>query len=695
MKKTILSTALVLAFAPAANAMDIPLTSESTQSTGIYMVKDDLANKALPSITVEASIRNLTATDVETPQGTFTNLSIPGFQHTGEIGSPQLPVMNRLIEIPMGAKLEVKVTSSRSQAFSLADFKITNRVIPRQPPHPKDGTEVPFEFDTSSYQASGIQQDKLVTIEEIGQLRHVRLALLKVAPVGYDPVEGKLEVVNDLKIEITMTGADMDETAFIKGQYSSPFYDGVYAQTIRAESLRGMNQKDDRAPCFVIVADRQFEEQLEPFVRWKTEKGFDVVSLFNDTVGPTPSAIQAKIKDMYNNPSEGRRAPDFLLLVGDNDNLPALKGETGGWSSHITDLYYSTITDDYLPDILTGRFSARTAAELAPQLAKTMTYEKFQLVDASYLQKVVMIAGWDSSHSVEWGYPQINYGLEQSFNGDHGITTQSVFLSSGAGQNENEIHQKVSEGAAFVNYTAHGSATSWHDPSFEISDINNLAEGYFTFAVGNCCVTSTFQNGTCFGEAFLRAENKGAIGYIGASNNSYWDEDLWWGVGYYAIAHPNDDGAAPAIGDTSEGAYDKVFNGVNTTGAGMMVAGNLAVEQSNTSRNLYYWEIYHLLGDPSLMIYMGLPNDNAVQHASRVTAESAALEVKAAAGSLVGITVDGKLFGSAFVDESGVAQVSLQALPTEGTATIVVTGKNLKPYIGEIVIGQEDDGSEG
>jgi len=61
----------------------------------------------------------------------------------------------------------------------------------------------------------------------------------------------------------------------------------------------------------------------------------------------------------------------------------------------------------------------------------------------------------------------------------------------------------------------------------------------------------------------------------------------------------------------------------------------------------------------------------------------------------VGITVDGKLFGSAFVDESGVAQVSLQALPTEGTATIVVTGKNLKPYIGEIVIGQEDDGSEG
>ena len=29
----------------------------------------------------------------------------------------------------------------------------------------------------------------------------------------------------------------------------------------------------------------------------------------------------------------------------------------------------------------------------------------------------------------------------------------------------------------------------------------------------------------------LRADNKGAVGYIGGSNNTYWDEDYWWGVG--------------------------------------------------------------------------------------------------------------------------------------------------------------------
>ena len=30
----------------------------------------------------------------------------------------------------------------------------------------------------------------------------------------------------------------------------------------------------------------------------------------------------------------------------------------------------------------------------------------------------------------------------------------------------------------------------------------------------------------------LRENGKGAaVGYIGGSNNTYWDEDYWWGVG--------------------------------------------------------------------------------------------------------------------------------------------------------------------
>ena len=40
----------------------------------------------------------------------------------------------------------------------------------------------------------------------------------------------------------------------------------------------------------------------------------------------------------------------------------------------------------------------------------------------------------------------------------------------------------------------------------------------------------------CFGEGLLRANNKGAVGYIGGSNNTYWDEDFWWAVGNGSIS---------------------------------------------------------------------------------------------------------------------------------------------------------------
>ena len=49
--------------------------------------------------------------------------------------------------------------------------------------------------------------------------------------------------------------------------------------------------------------------------------------------------------------------------------------------------------------------------------------------------------------------------------------------------------------------------------------------------IGNCCQSNAFDVSVCFGEALLRENNKGAVGYIGGSNNTYWDEDYWWAVG--------------------------------------------------------------------------------------------------------------------------------------------------------------------
>jgi hypothetical protein len=98
-----------------------------------------------------------------------------------------------------------------------------------------------------------------------------------------------------------------------------------------------------------------------------------------------------------------------------------------------------TITGgDTIPDVLYGRFSARNSEELIPQLDKTIEYEQLNS-NSSFLKSVVLIAGWDYSHTYKWGWPQIKYGIKYYFNEAHGITDLSLFLSKGSHQNESAI----------------------------------------------------------------------------------------------------------------------------------------------------------------------------------------------------------------------------------------------------------------
>ena len=159
----------------------------------------------------------------------------------------------------------------------------------------------------------------------------------------------------------------------------------------------------------------------------------------------------------------------------------------------------------------------------------------------------------------------------------------------------------MKRGASYVNYTAHGSPSSWADPSFTQTDIANLGnKGKYPLVVGNCCLTSKFEVATCFAEAWLRQKDGGAIGYIGGTNSTYWDEDIWWGIGVHPVVKPNEQGVPPLKEKTGVGAIDALFEKPGISNAAFMVVGNLAVEESTSSRKAYYWEVYHLMGDPSL-----------------------------------------------------------------------------------------------
>ena len=694
MKKFFVALLMVGMLSTAVFAGEIVLDIEGKDATGIDILADGIMNRAAPSIMLECAVSRLTASVVETPLGKFTRLSIPRFHYSDHIGAPALPVMNRLMEVPFGAKLEARAVSFDVKEYTFAELGIEYPLMPLQPSHPKDGTEIPFKYELSAYILDGFRHQDLVTIEEVGVMRHIRLALLKVAPVAYNPRNKTIKVYNNIKIEVSMHGADLYATGRIRNEYSSPYFSWVNDKVLRPTSLKSIKPINECGlVTYVIVADRMFEEALQPFIQWKIQKGFCVDVAYTDDLAekwgsggidaPGNSAVQAHIKDMYENPTADMPAPSFVLFVGDHEQIAAYKGATG---SHITDLPYVDMTGDNIPDILSGRFSARKVSELVPQIEKTLMYEKYEFPDPSFLKDVVLVAGWDYSHADEWGWPQINYGTKYYFNAEYGYNNVNVYLSAGSHQNESAIRADVAAGCSYLNYTAHGSSTSWADPSFRISHINSLGNfGKYPLVIGNCCLTSKFEVGTCFGEAWLRAKDQGAIGYIGGTNSTYWDEDLWWGNGYYYIVHPNEEGIPPTKEETGVGAYDGAFDGSYKTQAGFMLAGNLAVEESHTSRKKYYWEVYELMGDPGLMVYWGEPVRNEVEHSESVEA-GLILAIKAAPGSYAAISQDGKLLGAGMIDGSGKAAIDVREAADAGEASVVVTGQNLKPYFGTVNI---------
>jgi hypothetical protein len=341
---------------------------------------------------------------------------------------------------------------------------------------------------------------------------------------------------------------------------------------------------------------------------------------------------------------------------------------------------------DYLPEIYYGRFSANNETELQPQIDKTLEYERYEMPDPSFLGEVVMIAGMDTYHGSTWGNGQINYGTENYFNAAHGILSHT-YLYPNSGSNSANIIQNVSDGVSYINYTAHGGSTEWCDPEFTIADINGLQnQSKYPLAVGNCCLTNKFEVTTCFGEAWLRAENKGAIGYIGGTNSTYWDEDYWWGVGAGTVtAHPTYAGTGPGAYDGMFHDHSEPFSEWYTTSYAVIMAGNLAVVQGGGSSN-YYWEIYSIMGDPSLTTYFGVPSDNIVSYPSTIFLGLSSVQISAEPYSYVSISMDGVSHGVGLVDATGIINLEIDPFVTPGLAQLVITRQNRIPIIEDIEI---------
>ncbi|MBR6131876.1 MAG: T9SS type A sorting domain-containing protein [Bacteroidales bacterium] len=644
-------------------------------------------------VDISFSAPEITSAVVKTPQGFFTQISMDEFYPSVIVGQPQLPVMVKLLEIPVCDSVVATVKNAQYMEVDASTLGIQYPLYPAQPSYAKSYRgERPFVRDQQTYSRDAFYAEPLVRVEKTGTMRDITLANLYISPVSYNPVTGKVRICRSMDIEVSYVNANLPATYELKTRYGSPMFQSA-ANAVANPMPRNREEFNASPIRYLIIAHSMFRnnDNLELFVNWKKRLGYivDVVYTGDANVGTTTTSIKNYILSQYNSATASNPAPTFLLFVGDHGQVPAFSSTEQ--NSHVTDLYYACwTTGDNIPDCYYGRFSAQNASQLAPQITKTLQYEQYTMPDPSYLGKAVLIAGTDNNWSDTHADGQINYIYNNYIN----TTSTTHQYSTVYKHNYNcssqaaTIRSEIGAGVGWANYTAHGDVTEWYDPSFTTSHIpsmNNLDK--YGVMIGNCCLTGKF-NEECFGEMLLRTDKKGAMAYIGASEVSYWDEDVYWSVGKRSSVTANMTYQANNLG-----AYDRIFHTHNeshdvwaTTLGGFLTAGNLAVQSSSSSRKKYYWEIYHIFGDPSIRPYLGMPSQMNVSALPAVPVGTQSYNVSAVPYAYVALTTGGNIVTATFADASGNATLDLSNVTTPGEYELAIGAQNHVQYFQTINI---------
>ncbi len=426
---------------------------------------------------------------------------------------------------------------------------------------------------------------------------------------------------------------------------------------------------DPTAGTYLVVTREDLLAPLEPLLQWKREQGFRVETLVMHS--RESDSIRAALQARYSSATVLRPPQRYVLLVGDVDRLQACQGRytPGSLSNSVTDLYYGEYTGDYVPEALVGRLSVADSGQLSHVVAKIIAYEQGRWAAA---ERALLAAGYEErANAPTTTNGQVNYLAQMTANYRPELDTV-CFYNPASGNQLDSLVRALDQANALVNYTAHCTAQGWNSPAVSHRTIDTLQQAVPTVFVNNCCLSNSF-NITCFGEQLLRMADGGAVGVIGATNETLWSEDYFWAVGakYPPTLHPAYESQRP-------GAFDQLLTGGHGTPDAvtlgeMNYAGCSAVTLVGSPFDAFYWETYCLLGDPSMTLMMGSQDSLTLTLADSLTAGSTHIEVTSQPWSRISATQSGRLLGTVLTDGDGHGFLSLTQGLSGDSLTLTAT----------------------
>lgn len=261
---------------------------------------------------------------------------------------------------------------------------------------------------------------------------------------------------------------------------------------------------------------------------------------------------------------------------------------------------------------------------------------------------------------------------------ERGFThVDTFFAESGGWELPAQISAAINAGVSFVNYRGYGTADSWIPPDYGSSNINALSNtNRYPIMTSIVCGTGDFNDidtgyDVCMGETWIRANNRGGVGFIGNSNH---DAHTRW------------------TNALDIGIYWGWFDQDVTTLAQAQLTGKMILynafpgDRGVNGQVELYFNSYNILGDPEVNCWTDIPGMMTVDHPDSMEFGQNRIDIHvqdslgaAISSAAVCIWKGAEVFASGFTNASG--NFEFTAAPaTPGYMRITAMAKNRIPY---------------
>jgi peptidase C25-like protein len=562
----------------------------------------------------------------------FKEVGVSGAGFVSESGKPLLPSFGRFVQIPPGC--DYKISTKKSKPVKFDDILITSA---QEQATDQANETAEFEYDAETYGEDTLYPADVVQVGEPQNLDDYKVLAIHVRPLQYSPGKRQLVGYSNIKVTIKLSAKeadeeDMEEFPLMDPSVNREGYGNLVlnprrriAERMPVNRIPGPIVIRPRGPEFLIIYDDKLKSAAELLADWKNRKGLITEAVSIASVGNSVAKIKKYIRNRRKFFLSRLR---YVLLFGD---VAAIASEER--AGNTTDHYYFTkkdptnVSDCVLPWVSGGRIPVSSLDDAKAVVQQVIDYERTPPCDPDYYRRMTFAAyfqdDWPQDGRANRAYMKTMEGIR-----DHmtsiGFAVERVYVSNNPNpQNYKDgtvvptevrnaivegddatdmLISETSEGQLAVGHRDHGSETGWSHPSFTKDNLQSILSRYPSIFYSINCLTGRFDYNPSdsFAEDIMELKG-GAPSLVAATELSgTWRNDSLM-KGLFDAMWPGVIAGFPGTNASYAIKHNRLGDILNYAKSYLLVA------HGTNSGVKDHFEIYHVVGDPTLQLWAEEP----------------------------------------------------------------------------------------